>query len=453
MPPNRPGHSAEAEAVPRRQVVGTIALGMLMVAGFGLGLSAIDRRSSEALDEQMGERLVLIAQEAAATVPADSLLAWSFLEGSQLVQATRTVGRRLRDLAARRDLNYVVVYSFEHRVLVDTSHLRPPGQPDPYLFDHEPLDLALDGAALHTPTQELAGEWLKSAWVPVRSADGRIDGAVAVQALPDFFDTLRALRRTLWLVGLGVTLLVTVLIVSYLRFARRMARARAALVRSETLSAMGRMAAGIAHEIRNPLGIIKNTAQVLRAELEEEGRETDLIDFIPEEVDRLNETLTGYLEFAKDAPLRPEDTDLVRLCRRTLRLVQRDLERASVRPLDNLDEVGQLSVRADPRRLQQVLLNLVLNAVQAMPEGGELELRLDREPGEVRLSVRDTGVGMDEAARAAIFEPFFTSKEKGSGLGLSVARRIVEDHGGRIEVESAPGRGSTFTLVLPAAAG
>lgn len=452
MQQSRAARSAEAGSVPPRQIAGTVLLGAAMLLAFGLGLSTIHDQSRDALDEQMGERLVLLALEAASLVEPDSLLVWSLQEKEMIPLATRPLLRRWLDLSDRRDLNYLVLYSFDREILLDTSGLRALRAEDPYLFDTTPLDLALDGAALHTSTQDVASEYLKTAFAPVRGEDGRVEGAVAVQALPDFFDTVRDLRKTLAFVGIGVTVLVAVLIALYIYYARRLAAARAALVRGETLSAMGRMAAGIAHEIRNPLGIIKNSAQLLRIELEDEGHDTSLVDFIPVEVDRLNETLTGYLEFAKDAPLRREEVDLTALAQRTLRLVGRDLEAADVVRTDNLATVGRAPAYVDPRRLQQVLLNFLLNAIQAMPEGGTLDVRLRQDASMWRLAVQDSGTGMDASTASEVFEPFVTTKEKGSGLGLHVARRIVEDHGGHIELETAPGAGSTFTVVLPRSA-
>ncbi len=453
MPRIRPRRSADPGVPGRRsQVLGALTLGVLVAIGSGAGLWTIHERSREALDREMGERMLLIAEDFAAEATPESLMQWA-LEGEDL-DPLRTAGLRAHftDLALERDLNYVVLYSFEGTVLLDTSGLRPPGARDEFLFGDAYLALSsLD--PVHLPTRQTEqGQYLKAAFRPILDPDDSeagLLGHVAVHAAPSFFDTLRTLRGTLVAVGVALLGLIVVAITVYLFYAQRLARAHAALVRSEQLGAMGRMAAGIAHEIRNPLGIIKNTAQLLREELDDAGVDTDLVRYIPEEVDRLNDTLTGYLEFAKDAPMRLETVDLVRLVRRTLKLVDRDLRAADVEVLDNLDAVGQLPLRADPRRLQQVVLNLVLNAVQAMPEGGTLEVRLEPRGAHTALHVRDTGTGMDPARAEEIFEPFVTSKEKGSGLGLHVVQRIVEGHGGRIELETEPGRGSTFTVVLP----
>ena len=429
-------------------------LGVLVAIASGAGLWAIHDSSQRALDREMGARLILIAEEIAREVDPVELTEWSLLEADELELQASAFAARVDSIIEVRDLNYAVVYDYEGHVILDTSRLRTVGLPDLFLFGEElEASKALESRHVATalgPTDE----YLKSAFAPIGDPFGTEPaGHVAVHAAPDFFDTMRRLRGTLIAVGVALFALLSLAIAVYLFYAQRLARAHAALARSEQLGAMGRMAAGIAHEIRNPLGIIKNTAQLLREELRDAGVENDLVDSIPEEVDRLNETLTGYLEFAKDAPLRRETIDLVALVRRTLKLVHRDLGKAAVELRHDLDAVGPLEMEADGRRLQQVVLNLVLNGVQAMPGGGMLEVRIEAsspdDPSMLALHVRDSGVGMEPARAQEIFEPFYTSKEKGSGLGLHVVQRIVEDHGGRIELDTAPGEGTTFTVLLP----
>lgn len=453
MPRIKPRSTVEASANGRRApIVGTILLGLLVALASGAGLWTIHERSREALDHEMGERMLLIAEEIAAAADPIDITRWSLLAPEDLALDIVPFLLRVEEVAEKRGLNYAVVYDYDGDVLLDTSGLRSPGELDLYLFGAE-AQAALSYEPVHLPTAATPqGEYLKSAFFPV--FDGLGDQSdpwhVAVHAAPDFFETMRTLQRTLIGVGVALLLLLGTAITVYLFYAQRLARAHVALARSEQLSAMGRMAAGIAHEIRNPLGIIKNTAQLLREELRDAQVETDLVEYIPEEVDRLNETLTGYLEFAKDAPLRLERVDLAKLVRRTLELVKRDVDGAGIEVRHDLGAAGEVILDADSRKLQQVVLNLVLNAVQAMPGGGTLAVGVGP-PGDgvVVLRVEDTGVGMDAAKARQIFEPFFTSKEKGSGLGLHVVQRIVEDHGGGIELETEVGVGTTFIVTLP----
>ena len=458
MPRIRPQSPGDPRAQGRRApILGTVVLGVLVAIASGAGLWAIHDSSQRALDREMGERLILIAEEIARGIDPLDVTRWSILEPHELADEVSVLAPRVESTIDRRGLNYVVIYDYEGKVLLDTSGLRQIGADDVFLFGEErEASQALESrhvAMAIGPTNE----YLKSAFAPIEDPPSTVPaGHVAVHAAPDFFDTMRTLRGTLLAVGAALLLLLAIAVSVYLFYAQRLARAHAALARSEQLSAMGRMAAGIAHEIRNPLGIIKNTAQLLREELDDAGVETDLVKYIPEEVDRLNETLTGYLEFAKDAPLRRETVDLVELVRRTLKLVHRDFASAQVTIEHDLEAREPVEIGADSRKLQQVVLNLVLNGVQAMPQGGTLSVRIDapwpEQPTMVALHVRDTGVGMDRATAEQIFEPFYTSKEKGSGLGLHVVQRIVEDHGGFIELETEPGEGTAFRVVLPALA-
>lgn len=472
MPPHRPqpsGARAE-EGLLRRQVVGFTILTAVVGALFVGGLWVLYGRSQEVLETELGLRLRTLASTTAASVSGDSLQSWSMAPPE--VGPPSELARLLQWVRRENDISRILVFGLDRRVVYDSSGLLTPGER--FLFlpeEREATASALRGEAAWTPLLREGEVYLKAAYAPVffgasdlllalddleadepgLGLDRRdfVAGFVSVHAHPHFFDQLELLRRSLIGVGVVVLALLVTLVVGVAVYARRLARARTALLRGETLASMGRMAAGIAHEIRNPLGIIKNSAQLLRRELQERGEDTDVVDFIPEEIDRLNDTLTAYLDFAREAPLRLEPVDLVGLLRRTLRLMHADLERSSVSVTHNLDEVQSAEVEADPRRLQQVFLNLLLNALQAMPEGGALELRLEPGPTGCRIQVRDDGQGIDPRRLEDIFEPFSTTREKGSGLGLFIVRRIVEEHRGRIEVESEPGRGTTFTLELP----
>jgi two-component system sensor histidine kinase HydH len=226
----------------------------------------------------------------------------------------------------------------------------------------------------------------------------------------------------------------------------------------ERLAALGQMAAGLAHEIRNPLGSIKGAAQVLLPIVEEtnDGSIKEFLNIIVEEVDRLNKIVSQFLDYARPYRGDPRPLDVNEVVRRTLSLLEKVEEEHKVEISTALVE-GLPQVRADAEQLRQVFLNLSLNAIQATPEGGKLQvsssLRRSTRRGataaflEVRF--RDTGVGIPPSDLKSLFIPFFTTKEKGTGLGLPISQRIIENHGGTIEVRSKPGAGSTFTVLLP----
>ncbi|HEY0705718.1 MAG TPA: ATP-binding protein, partial [Polyangia bacterium] len=226
----------------------------------------------------------------------------------------------------------------------------------------------------------------------------------------------------------------------------------------ERLAALGQMAAGLAHEIRNPLGSIKGAAQVLLPIVEEtkDASVREFLAIIVEEVDRLNKIVSQFLDYARPYRGDPRPLDLNDVVRKTLQLFEKEVDAQKVEISTALFE-GLPQVRADAEQLRQVFLNLALNAIQAMQEGGKLQvsssLRRSTRRGataaflEVRF--RDTGSGIPPQDLKNLFIPFFTTKEKGTGLGLPISQRIIENHGGTIEVRSKPGAGSTFTVLLP----
>jgi len=228
----------------------------------------------------------------------------------------------------------------------------------------------------------------------------------------------------------------------------------------DRLAALGQMAAGLAHEIRNPLGSIKGAAQYLQpgqsAANSREGTR-EFLDIIIEEVNRLNKIVSQFLDYARPYRGEQRQLEVADVLKKTLALVAKEAaDHGKVEIITDFADRMPL-VRADAEQLLQVFLNLSLNALQAMPNGGKLwistTLRRSTRRGaaaaflEVRF--RDGGVGIPAGDLKNLFIPFFTTKEKGTGLGLPISQRIIENHGGTIEVRSQPGEGATFTVLLP----
>lgn len=226
----------------------------------------------------------------------------------------------------------------------------------------------------------------------------------------------------------------------------------------DRLAALGQMAAGLAHEIRNPLGSIKGAAQVLQPIGQETTDEPtkEFLEIIVEEVDRLNKIVSQFLDYARPYRGDQKPLDVNDVVRKTMHLLEKEEGVAKTDISANLAE-GLPPVRADAEQLRQVFINLAINAVQAMPSGGKLQvatsLRRSTRRGAaaafLEIRFRDTGVGIPSSDLKSLFIPFFTTKEKGTGLGLPISQRIIENHGGTIEVRSQPGVGSNFTVLLP----
>jgi signal transduction histidine kinase len=236
--------------------------------------------------------------------------------------------------------------------------------------------------------------------------------------------------------------------VLFLKLSYSLAQTEMAVLRADALASLGRMAAHMAHEIRNPLSIIRGAVERLRASSAVQAADRELLGFLPEEVDRLNEIVSRYLDFARVEPPKLVAEDLVTLVQETIAMARRELDDKGVTV--ELSSPPHLpAIRLDASRIKQALLNLLLNAVQAMPQGGEIHITLSQLKKRVRLDLRDTGTGISRPQLAKIFEPFYTTKEKGSGLGLAMVAKIIADHRGKIHVRSHPNQGTTFSLFLP----
>lgn len=223
------------------------------------------------------------------------------------------------------------------------------------------------------------------------------------------------------------------------------------LSRTEHLAAIGELAAAIAHEIRNPLGAINTSVEVLQngLDLEEENRE--LMEIICEETKRLDSIISDFLQFARLNKSQLKKVNINRLLSETLVLFKGTLQNSIHKKIDLED--GLPEIAADPNQLKQVIINIVVNALEAMPSGGELYIGTksihNQSKLDIHIIIKDSGEGMDPTHIPKIFQPFFSTKEKGIGMGLAICDRIIQNHGGEIIVNTDPGAGTTFTLVLP----
>jgi len=226
-------------------------------------------------------------------------------------------------------------------------------------------------------------------------------------------------------------------------------KTEAQLIRSEKLAALGELAAGIAHEIRNPLTSINILIHSLTENITSQNAHREDLQVIEEEIRRINEIVDQFLRFAKPASPLLEKTNLIPILEEILQLLRPQIERGKIKVKKEFDPLPLITV--DREQIKQVILNLLLNAVQAMPKGGLLTLggHVWESDGWIRLSVQDSGIGIPAEDLNKLFDPFFSTKEGGVGLGLSIAHRIVDQHHGKIEVESAPGKGTLFTVCLP----
>ncbi len=239
-----------------------------------------------------------------------------------------------------------------------------------------------------------------------------------------------------------------------LRDLREVRRLQDEVRRREKLAAIGSLAAGVAHELRNPLSSIKGYATYFGSRFAEGSEDREAARVMVQEVERLNRVISDLIGLARPSDIAPRPVDADFLVRHVLRLVRQDAAHRGVTVQVETPAEGQDSLpRAllDPDRFSQALLNVFLNALEAMPNGGELAVRLSAAPGNrIAVAVRDTGAGIAPEHLPTIFDPYFTTKSQGTGLGLAIVHKIVEAHGGEVSLRSTPGQGTEVTFLLSA---
>ena len=232
---------------------------------------------------------------------------------------------------------------------------------------------------------------------------------------------------------------------------RNLQQAEEAVRRSDRLAALGQLAAGLAHELRNPLGTIRASAEMLTGSVASENEVArEVAGFIAEEVDRTNSLVTRFLDFVRPLELRPAPADLAQVLDRSVAMVEREAAARAVTVYKNYSpDIPPFPL--DAELMERVFYNLLANAAQATAPGGAVTVKTRPVDGNAEISVIDRGEGIDPKLIDSIFNPFFTTKPDGVGLGLAICSKIVDQHGGRIAVESQPGKGSVFRVYLPLA--
>ncbi|MCP4291151.1 MAG: hypothetical protein GY780_04885 [bacterium] len=425
-----------------------------IIAVVWFGLVSLYSASRDRLDQALGERLSAVATTLAPKIEG------RMVSGASMGLANHTAELELLSLdfqLLREDqrLSEICLTSALGKVLVSGSPSLVAGSANDFISLYRTeLDLALVGQTTITDLYDQAGTLQKSALVPIWDVDPEFDTREVVAVLivsgnADFFDSLAQLKKGALVTGFIVFVALVLMGVFLYRINLSFTRYQESIQRQENLASMGRMTAGIAHEIRNPLGIIRGAGEHLQRVLTEAGIEDPIADFIPEEVDRLNHILSGYLAFGSDKKTNHEPISLDQCLRRGAGLLKQEMEQANI-SIVLPAHVQQSNVMGDSLRFQQVLLNLFLNARDAMPNGGNITISLESRSGQALVFISDEGCGLAGIDRDKLFEPFWTQKEKGSGLGLAMSRKIVDDMDGTIELSDRnDAAGAVVKISLP----
>jgi len=279
----------------------------------------------------------------------------------------------------------------------------------------------------------------------------------------DVSSDYKTIHRFQWIVASSFLIFVGILFITIMLIARRAEKIIAAraeerykleeqLYQAERLAALGEMIAGVSHEIRNPLGIIRSTAELLESRMQD-PRQKRFSSIIVEESTRLNDILTEFLDFARPKDLRPSRCRVEDILEKNIQIMEAECQRLGVQVRRNY-LTDDRRVELDHDLFYRALVNIFANALQAMPNGGTLYLQTSVMNGReghslFELQIQDTGQGIPKEVKKKIFNPFFTTREKGTGLGLAIVQAIIDNHNGEIEVNSQEGKGTTIIIRLP----
>jgi signal transduction histidine kinase len=318
-----------------------------------------------------------------------------------------------------------------------------------YDYDLAPFISASAGIASASNLLSASNLYLISAYAPIYNSQDSVVAVLGIDADYGFFKSLADLRKSLVLVNILSFIFILVFGAAFILINRRLISAQEALYQASALTSMGQMAATMAHEIKNPLGIIKATSERIKSRY---GKDSDdrIFDFIPEEVDRLNIILAGYLDFARPV-INGRDykkTDLKKLVENLLKQSRTDFAQDKIE-FDLVADDREYVVLDDGIGLRQAILNLILNARDTYKDGGLIRIMLASDDDKHVLKIIDHGGGIKKEVRKRLFEPFSTTKTKGSGLGLYVAKKIIEQNGGSLTLKNNHEGGATAEISLP----
>jgi signal transduction histidine kinase len=434
------------------------------------------RSAKNSLDEELGGKLVAISQ--AVTTQIDGLFIIQLAPGDERTLTYANILNKLNNVKQATDIKRLYIFNKDNRSLVDTDENVPIGTEYIRLrFEKTELESLWSGKSVHTVL--FKGDdniYYKSGYAPIK-ANGVVVAAVGVDTSATFMQAIRAFGRNVVIFAV-VSILITIAI-GFI-FAKTITKPIEKLVNATEMIGKGNfdqvikidskdelgylgnaletmrngiierdnrmrmMLAGVAHEIRNPLGGIEIFAGLLAEDLDGESKE--YVEKIIKEVRNLNEIVTQFLEYARPAEPIKENVLLNSIIDDAKFLLAPEFQKRDVRFLSNVDY--KIKIYVDPKQIKRVFINIFKNALQVMPNGGELKIQSNFNDDLVEIAISNTGPSIPKENLEKIFDPFFTTKEKGVGLGLSIVKKLIDDNNGDISVESEPTH-TTFIIHLP----
>jgi len=423
---------------------------VLLLLVFNLGSWLFLKQMDNYLERELEKRMTSIARL------ADRILLKRYIDNLlSNIEPEFTlffIKQDLNKLIDKQELQAAFIIDQNFTVLVEGGSEFPIEESRTYLQqDSLAIEKAWQGDISASPIHVVEGNRFKNVYAPLRDSSLEVAALLVLEANADFFEILGLFKRGLIIGGLisfGLIIVFTLFISWMITL---LIRTQESLKQSEKLAAMGQMAASMAHEIRNPLGIIKSTADVLKEKYAAINESDELFGYISEEVKRLNYLVSNFLSFTRELKLNPKVADLNQIITKAVTAIEREKQDQEIEiNIDNVEKLAPFTFDEDS--IQQVIFNLLINSIQAIEQQGNIEIGLRtiniKGQSYANMSVSDNGSGI-EGDTSKIFEPFYSTKSSGSGLGLAISKQIIEKHGGWIEVESQPNEGSVFRLFLP----
>ncbi len=427
----------------RHWIYGIIAVAMVLLVGlYGWNLLVL-----KTIHTQMRQQLEQQAQFTSRL--ASRMFDGSVLEeiqpGDETTPSVLYFQQLLWELTTEARVRDAVILSLDGRLLIDSRTNFTIGDSLPRIpIDSDKWVQAINGHFPPPDLVQLSRGYVLITYTPIVNPVVGNPVAVLLMEYPtEFFETFLYFKNQLVIqafVGILVLMVFSLIIVLSIR---QLVRTERTLMEQHHLAELGQMSAMVAHEIRNPLSIIKGSADVLRKQYQSEQNE--LFDFIPQEIERLNRLVNNFLSFARKRTLEEKPVSLVPLIQQQIQLLGDDRI--------TLDGDAHLQAIGDEDALKQVILNLITNArkaIESRSKDGKIEIQVAPEANRkyVWIRVRDNGIGMDAETLAKAFQPFYSNTATGSGLGLTITRQLIERMGGTIQLESEPGKGTTVTIRL-----
>ena len=430
-----------------------VTLTVFLLLLLNLGSWNLIQQMGDNLEKELDSRLFALADIAANRISFEfeDYPKSDFFFGLLIEQ---TLPRTLKKIKRVNQLQAVFLIDEDYNVLADDREQNQ--------ILNKRTDVQIDSLCLFDAWQNglttvsklhvFEGNRFKSAYAPIVTAEGETAAVLVIEASASFFDMIEFFQK-----GLVLTVIISVVILvifSLFLFAAIsfLLKSYESMRRSERLAMMGQMSASVAHEIRNPLSIIKSTGDVLKDMYNNQQNPNELFDFIPSEVKRLNRIVTDLLTFAREPKLDLQPSDINATVEGIKLEVEQDIDSDRIEISTRFGD-GLRPFNFDADAIHQVLTNMLLNAVQAIKDSGKITITVDAISAKgnptIRIEIADTGCGIPGEVDK-IFDPFFTTKTKGTGLGLAISRQLIEKHGGWIDVESKKNVGTKIRIYLPA---